>query len=464
MPVPAGPAHRRGGGYEEFDQPDPPLSSEAGRAAQPQIEHFIKEDQPDQAHLVLNQAIANGAANYDLARLTHRVAASYLAEGMDQEAWNVAMSFQAMERPAVPMLEWDAGFAAFRMGNYDDAAKHFEILAQAANVPNYTRAGAAFWASRAYLRLGDPQRVITLLTAAAREKPTFYGVIAEKMLGQDTQTGFVDPVLTAADFQSIMAVPSAHRAVALMQVGEDRASVPQELNRAFGASDGSHDMGYAALARRMNVPNIELRASETESARGIQLTGLYPVPQYKPEGGYTIDPSLVLAFIRIESRFQADAVSPMGARGLMQLMPATAAKVGGEGAVSQLNDPSYNMSLGQRYIAQLLDQYGGNLVQVPSAYNAGPLKLAGWINARAGKEDDALLFIESIRVSETRSYVKRLLMYHWMYSRRMGQPTPSLDQTVSGQWPIYNPPAQPPMPRPPAVTTTPDTVVSDARY
>ena len=464
VPVPAGPAHRRGGGYEEFDQPDPPLSSETGRAAQAQIERFIKADQPDEAHLVLNQAIANGTPNYDLARLTHRVAASYLAEGMDQEAWNVAMSFQAMERPAVPMLDWDAGLAAYRMGNYDDAAKHFEILAQAANVPNYTRAGAAFWASRAYLRLGDPQRVITLLTAAAREKPTFYGVIAENMLGQDTQTGFVDPVLTAADLSAIMAVPSAHRAVALMQVGEERNCVAQELNRAFGASDGSHDMGYAALARRMNVPNIELRASETESAHGIQLTGLYPVPQYKPDGGYTIDPSLVLAFIRIESRFQADAVSPMGARGLMQLMPATATKVGGEGAVSQLNDPSYNMSLGQRYIAQLLDQYAGNLVQVPSAYNAGPLKLAGWINARAGKEDDALLFVESIRVAETRSYVKRLLMYHWMYSRRMGQPTPSLDQVVSGQWPIYNAPAQPPMPRPPAVTSSPDAVVSDARY
>jgi hypothetical protein len=93
------------------------------------------------------------------------------------------------------------------------------------------------------------------------------------------------------------------------------------------------------------------------------------------------------------------------------------------------------------------------------------MKLAGWINARAGKEDDALLFIESIRVSETRSYVKRLLMYHWMYSRRMGQTTPSLDATAAGQWPIYIPPAQPPAPRPPAITTpTSDTVVSDARY
>jgi soluble lytic murein transglycosylase-like protein len=303
-----------------------------------------------------------------------------------------------------------------------------------------------------------------LLNAAAREEPTFYGVLAERLLGQDTQTGFVDPVLTAADFNSIMAVPSARRAVALTQVGDERQSVPQELNRAFGSSDGSHDIGYAALARRMNVPNIELRASETAAARGIKLTGLFPVPQYKPDGGYTIDPSLVLAFARIESRFQADATSAAGARGLMQLMPGTAASVGGAGAVSQLNDPTYNMSLGQRYIAGLLNSYGGNLIQVPSAYNAGPMKLAGWINARAGKEDDALLFIESIRVSETRSYVKRLLMYHWMYSRRMGQATPSLDATAAGQWPHYYPPVQPPPPRPPAVDPAANTVVSDARY
>jgi len=61
--------------------------------------------------------------------------------------------------------------------------------------------------------------------------------------------------------------------------------------------------------------------------------------------------------------------------------------------------------------------------------------------------------------------VKRLLMYHWMYSRRMGQATPSLDATAAGQWPIYIPPAQPPAPRPPAITEPPaDTVVSDARY
>ena len=466
VPVPAGPARRRGGGYEEFDSSDPPLTTEAGRNAQGQIERFIKADQPDQAYAVVRQAQDAGASPYDLARLISRVAASYIAEGQDQAAYDAAMGVKGDIRLSTPVLEWYAGFAAYRLGHYQDAAERLEVLAATGTVPNYLRSQAAFWAARAHLREGDPQRVITLLTAAAREQPTFYGLLAEKMLGQDTQTGFRDPVLTTADLSAIMAVPSAHRAVALTQVGEEKASVAGELNRAFGDSDGSHDMGYAALARRMNATNTELRASETVARTGVLLTGLFPVPGYKPDGGYTIDPSLVLAFIRCESRFMPEAVSSAGARGLMQLMPSTATKFGGNGAVSALSDPTYNMSIGQRYIAYLLDTYNGNLVQVPAAYNAGPLRLAGWINARAGKEDDALEFIESIRITETRFYVKRLLMYHWLYSRRLGEPTPTLDETVAGQWPIYRAPAQPPAPRPPAVTPPPpdNQVISDARY
>ena len=104
---------------------------------------------------------------------------------------------------------------------------------------------------------------------------------------------------------------------------------------------------------------------------------------------------------------------------------------------------------------------------MPGAYNAGTGRVTGWVNARSGKEDDALIFIESIRISETRYYVKRVLMYHWMYERRMGEKTPSLDDVVQGNWPIYHPPAQPPAPPPPAVAPQPppdSTVVSDARY
>jgi len=267
-----------------------------------------------------------------------------------------------------------------------------------------------------------------------------------------------------------MMEPGAHRAMALTQIGEERNYQGEEINRAFNSSDGSHDIAYAALARRTGQPNTEMRASEAVAGHsGPLLTGLFPIPPYKPDGGYTLDPGLVLAFVRAESRFVPEAVSSAGARGLMQLMPSAAVKFGGAGATASLNDASFNMALGQRYLAYLIDQYGGNLVHVPAAYNAGTGRVTGWQNARLGKEDDALTFIESIRISETRYYVKRVLMYHWMYNRRMGNASPSLDQTAAGGWPIYHPPTQPPMPatpRPPANPPPPsgNTVVSDARY
>jgi soluble lytic murein transglycosylase len=193
----------------------------------------------------------------------------------------------------------------------------------------------------------------------------------------------------------------------------------------------------AALGRAIGVPNIELRASEASAARGIMLTGLFPVPPYNPDGGYRIDSSLVLAFARIESRFQVQATSPVGARGLMQVMPATAAKMGVSDP-DTLYDPGVALSVGQRYIEQLLTHLDGNLLELGGAYNAGPLAVDRWRSTKAGG-NDPLLFVESIPVAETRSYVKRLMVYHWLYRRRFGQDAQSLEETASGQWPTYRP-------------------------
>jgi soluble lytic murein transglycosylase-like protein len=449
IPVPAAMPHLSGGGYEDVNLPEPPISSDAARAAREPINAAIKADAPDQAMAVLQPLVASNAVpSYDLGRLKQRIAASYFAEGMDQQAYNLAAAATDAERHAAPLLDWNAGLAAFRLGMFAESAKHFEALAQVGSVPNWVRGGAAFWAARAYMRQGDPSRVITLLTVAAHEEPTFYGLLAEKLLGQDTQSGFSEPLLDEASFSQLMQIPAAHRAMALSQIGES-TYVDRELQRGFAESDPKLDPAFAALARHLDVPNLELRASEISASRGIVLTGLFPVPQYQPEGGYTIDPSLVLAFARAESRFHADAISPAGARGLMQLMPGTATHIAGPGAVSRLTDARYNMTLGQRYVAELLDMYNDNLVELCAAYNAGPLKVSNWMAAREGKEDDALLFIESMRAPETRLYVKRLLTYHWMYRRRLGLDATTLAETASGNWPTYKPPQQTAPPPPP---------------
>ncbi len=463
IPAPLGISHQRGGGYEDVNIPDPPISSDAARAAQGPITAAIKSDAPDQAMAVLQPLIdSNAVPAYDLGRLKQRVAASYFAEGLDQQAYNLASSASDEEKRATPLLYWNAGLAAFRLGMFAESAKSFETLAQVGSVPNWVRGGAAFWAARAYTRQGDPSRVITLLTVAAHEEPTFYGLLAEKLLGQDTQSGFSEPVLDQASFSQLMLIPAAHRAMALSQIGETE-HVGRELERAFAESDPKLDPAFAALARHLDVPNLELRASEISASRGIVLTGLFPVPRYEPEGGYTIDPSLVLAFARAESRFHADAVSPAGARGLMQIMPGTATHIAGPGAVSRLTDARYNMTLGQRYVAELLNMYNDNLVELCAAYNAGPLKVSNWMAAREGKEDDALLFIESMRAPETRLYVKRLLTYHWMYRRRLGLDATTLAEAASGNWPTYKPPRQtaPPPPPPAPVEDKDDDVSAD---
>jgi soluble lytic murein transglycosylase-like protein len=436
IPAPVG-VGKRTGGYEDAELPEPWPSADPARSVTPGILAAIKDGQPDQA-LALMQSVQANCSPIDAAVLAHRIAASYRAESRDADAYRLATSItDANALQNVPQLMWDAGFAAYRLGDWANAKLWLEKLAETPNAQNSLRAQGAFWAARAHMQSGDPLKVVTLLNFAAEKEPSFYGLISERMLGIDTQTGFSEAVLNEVDFRDLMAVPSARRAVALWQIGE-KEFVGPELNRAFVNNNERLDPAMAALGRAVGVPNIELRASEASAARGLMFTGLFPVPPYSPDGGYQIDSSLVLAFARIESRFQTQATSPVGARGLMQVMPDTARRLGVSDP-DTLYQPGAALAVGQRYIAQLLERLDGNLVELGGAYNAGPGAVSRWRTTKAGG-DDALLFVESIPVAETRSYVKRVLLYHWLYRRRFGQDAKSLDDTARGQWPIYHPP------------------------
>ena len=446
IPAPSG-VGTRSGGYEDAELPEPVPHGDAARAVLTAILADIKAGNPDTASGRLDK-LRDTATPIDIAILSHRIAASYLAEGQNDKAYALASS---VADATVPQLLWDAGFAAYRMGQWDNAIHALETLAQNAAAQNTLRAQGAFWAARAHMQSGDPAKVVTLLAFAAKQNPSFYGIVAEHTLGVDSKTGMADAVLSASDFTDLMRADSARRAVALWQAGL-KDYVGPELNRAFVNNDERLDPAMAALAHALGVFNVELRASEKSAARGVYLTGLFPLPDYAPDGGYKIDNSLVLAFARIESRFQLAATSPVGARGLMQVMPATAKKLGVSNP-DDLYDPGMALSVGQKYIAQLLDSLNGNLLELGGAYNAGPGAVNRWLVTKGGK-DDPLLFVESIPVSETRSYVKRLMLYHWLYRRRSGQEADSLDQTARGNWPIYRPaqsvakviPAQPASP------------------
>ncbi len=106
------------------------------------------------------------------------------------------------------------------------------------------------------------------------------------------------------------------------------------------------------------------------------MTLRFPVPRLRPAGGFSIDPTLVYALTRLESNFDPDAVSPAGARGLMQIMPATAQYITGDlfFEPDRLHEPASNLNIGQRYISYLARQDGidNDLMRMLASYNAGP--------------------------------------------------------------------------------------------
>jgi soluble lytic murein transglycosylase len=155
-----------------------------------------------------------------------------------------------------------------------------------------------------------------------------------------------------------------------------------------------------------------------------------------------VDERSINAHTLQESQFRTDAVSPAGARGLMQLMPATAQliarKQGQTIDTATLNQPSVNMAFGQAYLEQLRDASGtgGLLPKVIAAYNAGPGAVMKW-NDRARDRGDPLLFIESIPFVETRGYVTTVLRNYWMYQRGAGEKSNCLRAMVQYMWPRF---------------------------
>ena len=159
--------------------------------------------------------------------------------------------------------------------------------------------------------------------------------------------------------------------------------------------------------------------------------------------------------IRAESGFDPDARSPKGALGLMQVMPDTARHVAKLTKVAYAGDdwllePPNNMAVGQAWLRQLAatPTVKGSLIHLLAAYNAGEGRLQGWLAGElAPAAADPLLFIESVPLAETRSYLKKVLANLWAYQARAGGTIPSLRALAENRWPADRPdPAPPPRP------------------
>lgn len=414
------------------------------RTTQRRIRNHLYRGRTTRALKLLNRSKTRrvfDAVSLDESRA--QVAGGLFHMGKAKKALELASPAGKRSGRVVPMAHWWAGLAAWRLGDADLAAWHFGAMSDGKLRSEWTRSAAAFWAGRAYLVSGKPDRVNYYLKKAARYPRTFYGLLAIRSLGTEPSYDWSLPSPTGDAWQALQEKPHVKRAVALLQVDEvGRAE--KELKRIGGALSPEMARVLVSVSVRHNLPSLSLRVGDVLHHRDNETydSALYPLPEWEPANGFTIDRALLYAVMRQESRFRIRAKSRAGARGLMQLMPRTASYMAGKrfrgSRRGQLFDPELNMTLGQKYVHHLLEDpnIDGDLFYTVAAYNGGPGNLRKW-RRRNDYLGDPLLFIESIPLSETRDYVERVLTNLWIYRYRLGQPAPSLDAIASGEWPSY---------------------------
>jgi len=416
------------------------------RRTQRHIRIYVRRGQPTRAHRLLTAKKSErvfDAVSLDESRVD--VARGFYNTGKDDQALEIAGAAAARNGDSLPLAHWWAGLAAWRLGNHSLAAEHFAAMTKARIRSDWSKAAAAFWAARAYLVNRQPDQVNLYLTEAAQYPNTFYGLLAIRTLGLEPSFDWSLPKVDEDSWKSLVDTSYGKRALALLQVGQE-ALADQELKRHAGRMSGEDARMLVALSAHYNMPSLSLRVGRMLSERHGQHihAALYPLPDWKPQNGFTIDKALVFAVMRQESHFRTRAKSHAGARGLMQLMPGTASFISGHryrgSRRQQLFEPELNIALAQKYVHHLLEDpnIGGDLFYTVAAYNGGPGNLRKW-QRRTDYKDDPLLFIESIPLMETREYVERVLTNLWIYRYRLGQPAPSLDAIAAGEWPSYTP-------------------------
>lgn len=373
------------------------------------------------------------------AQLRAEVAQIQFALGNDAEAYKIAEAANRQAGGQVGMAPYIAGLAAWRMEQFEIARGMFETAFQAQLAQPGQRAGAAFWAARTWEGDHTDGRRNRWMRRAAENGRTFYGLLARRALGRalDPEPTIDTLTLGEADVEAIDAMPAGRRAFALLQVGQDnRAAL--ELQALWAQTRDQPGMAQSIMlvARQAGLTTLASQLAMLIAPNPVRL----PEHRLRPAGGFHIDPALLYALARLESNFDPHAVSPAGARGLMQLMPSTVDFILGGAGRRRLHDPAVSLDLGQRYLLMLAqyDLIGGDLIRLLAGYNSGPGSLGKWVgNIR--HNGDPLLFIESVPNDETRTYIPRALAYTWLYAAELDLPSPSLDELAAGAWPRFRP-------------------------
>jgi soluble lytic murein transglycosylase len=360
------------------------------------------------------------------------VARELLDAGDFKTAYAIAAGYTAESDQTKMEAEFHCGWIALRFtGDAKIAAYHFARLSALAERPISISRGA-YWQGRAAEALGEGDAAQRFYNTAARYSTTYYGQIARARLGLSTVDLRRLPATSAGTrttFNGLLATRAIGMLYDLNERDFARILVTDMANH-LQDSDQLGLLGDLVIARDDTKAALSVGKSATQ--RGLPLEAIaFPtagIPSYQPV--VDVERAVVYGIARQESEFRTDAVSHAGARGLMQLMPATAratAKAAGLpfDAKRLTSDPAYNAQIGSAHLGELIDKYGGSYIMTFAAYNAGGSKVADWVTTYGDPRNpnvDPIDWVERIPFSETRNYVQRVMENVQVYRARLGKP------------------------------------------
>jgi len=326
---------------------------------------------------------------------------------------------------------WQLGWAEYRQHNLSGAIGYWSELADIYPQTRTAR-GGRYWSARAHEALGNSSRSRTLFELLASSPSTdYYGKLARERLGLDSP---LQVQLAGSASVTWPQHPALDRAETLSDVGLDDLGL-REIDLLSGVADRRTE---DALRSRILARQGERRESIQLLWQAFPVLGGAYQDQVPPDAllmYYPLDyldvvkrfaddnnlgVPLLLAMIRQESAFDIRARSRAGARGLMQVMPATgrelAGKMGLQYSTQRLNDPAFSVQLGSRYFRQVLDMFDGRLELALAGYNAGPYRIRRLVRD-AGPDLEIDRFVEDLRFEESKTYVKRIILFSDSYQR-----------------------------------------------
>jgi soluble lytic murein transglycosylase len=295
---------------------------------------------------------------------------------------------------------------------------------------------ALYWMARASDTLGQPERAAEYYEAAGEHSSAYYGQLALAEINNGGELAFTpEPEPTAETRVRFEARPQIRAMRLMAEQGEDYFFRLFSYRMDDTLRDDEEIVLLARLANDYLYTRQSVRAAKSARQRGVVLAqSAYPTIDLPTQTiGMRPESALVHSVIRQETEFGQDAVSGAGARGMMQLMPATARatarSLGQPYRFTWLTDDlDYNLTLGMHHLAEVVEDYDGSYVVALAAYNAGSHRASRWIQDYGDPRDpdvDPIDWVESIPFSETRNYVQRVMENLQVYRTRLQDDAPA---------------------------------------